>query len=82
MKIAYIATGAANMYCGSCMRDNDRSPVIGYLARISPEKRLHILVEAFIHLCRTSFFQLSKLASRFLTQPKFRDFPGRSDSGG
>jgi CheY-like chemotaxis protein len=29
-----------------------------------------------------SFFQLSKLASRFLTQPKFRDFPGRSDSGG
>jgi hypothetical protein len=22
MKIAYIATGAANMYCGSCMRDN------------------------------------------------------------
>ena len=22
MKIAYLATGAANMYCGSCMRDN------------------------------------------------------------
>lgn len=22
MKVAYIATGAANMYCGSCMRDN------------------------------------------------------------
>ena len=22
MKYAYIATGAANMYCGSCMRDN------------------------------------------------------------
>jgi glycosyltransferase involved in cell wall biosynthesis len=35
---------------------NDRSPVIGYLARISPEKGLHILVEAFIHLCRTGDF--------------------------
>lgn len=22
MKVAYLATGAANMYCGSCMRDN------------------------------------------------------------
>ena len=22
MKIVYLATGAANMYCGSCMRDN------------------------------------------------------------
>ena len=22
MKIIYIATGAANMYCGSCMHDN------------------------------------------------------------
>lgn len=22
MKIVYLATGAANMYCGSCMHDN------------------------------------------------------------
>ena len=29
---------------------------IGYLARISPEKGLHILVEAFIHLCKSGEF--------------------------
>lgn len=29
---------------------------IGYLARISPEKGLHLLVEAFIHLCKSGQF--------------------------
>lgn len=29
---------------------------IGYLARISPEKGLHLLVEAFIHLCQSGQF--------------------------
>lgn len=29
---------------------------IGYLARISPEKGLHLLTEAFIHLCRSGRF--------------------------
>lgn len=31
MKIAYLATGAANMYCGSCMRDNT---LVGAMKRL------------------------------------------------
>ncbi len=34
----------------------DKPPTIGYLARISPEKGLHILVEAFIRLCESGEF--------------------------
>jgi glycosyltransferase involved in cell wall biosynthesis len=34
----------------------ERPLTIGYLARISPEKGLHILVEAFIELCRQGQF--------------------------
>lgn len=35
---------------------SDHPLTIGYLARISPEKGLHILVEAFIRLCRSGEF--------------------------
>ncbi len=34
----------------------NRPPTIGYLARISPEKGLHILVEAFVRLCQSGEF--------------------------
>lgn len=33
--------------------DSNRHPVVGYLARIGPEKGLHLLVEAFIKLHQT-----------------------------
>ncbi len=32
--------------------DNTRPPTIGYLARLAPEKGLHVLVEAFLQLRR------------------------------
>jgi hypothetical protein len=36
MKVAFIATGAANMYCGSCMRDNTlASAILGLVVDIS-----------------------------------------------
>ena len=37
-------------------RPADRPLTIGYLARISPEKGLHLLVEAFIILCKSKEF--------------------------
>jgi glycosyltransferase involved in cell wall biosynthesis len=39
-----------------------RDPTIGYLARLAPEKGLHVLVDAFIHLHRTQ--QLPKVRLR------------------
>ena len=42
---------------------------IGYLARISPEKGLHLLAEAFIHLCQSGQFpQLRLKASGYLSR--------------
>ena len=31
MRIAYITAGAANMYCGSCMKDNTLAAALGAL---------------------------------------------------
>jgi len=48
---------------------NSRSPTIGYLARISPEKGLHVLVEAFILLAQSDEFpELRLRAAGYLSR--------------
>ncbi len=47
--------------CDNKPRDNNRPPTIGYLARLAPEKGLHLLVDAFIELRRRDGMEQTRL---------------------
>jgi glycosyltransferase involved in cell wall biosynthesis len=56
-KITLVRPGIALQdYLSLYKKAPDPALTIGYLARISPEKGLHLLVEAFIHLCQSGQF--------------------------
>jgi glycosyltransferase involved in cell wall biosynthesis len=47
---------------------------VGYLARIAPEKGLHVLAEAYIHLRRHSGFQGAMLQAAGYLAPEHREY--------
>lgn len=52
-KVTLVRPGIAfDDYTGQPRPHLHQPPVIGYLARISPEKGLHLLVDAYIRLCQ------------------------------
>ncbi len=56
-------------YAQSSANGTETPLTIGYLARISPEKGLHLLAEAFIHLCQSGQFpQLRLKAAGYLSR--------------
>ncbi|RMG94859.1 MAG: glycosyltransferase family 1 protein, partial [Chloroflexi bacterium] len=55
-KITVVPPGISLYDYRNLTRANNGAPVIGYLARMSPEKGLHILVEAFIQLAKSGEF--------------------------
>jgi glycosyltransferase involved in cell wall biosynthesis len=73
-KITLVRPGIALREYGLNIHQNgngsgDMPLTIGYLARISPEKGLHILAEAFIRLCQTGQFPTLRLkASGYLSR--------------
>ena len=70
-KITLVRPGIALKDYGIGMPKNgaDMPLTIGYLARISPEKGLHLLAEAFIHLCQSGQFPRLRLkASGYLSR--------------
>jgi glycosyltransferase involved in cell wall biosynthesis len=54
--------------------DNSRPPTIGYLARLSPEKGLHILVDAFIQLHERKDSLRPRLLIAGWLSPQHREF--------
>ncbi|MBE2225123.1 MAG: glycosyltransferase family 4 protein, partial [Anaerolineae bacterium] len=70
-KITLVRPGIALQDYGLNLHPNsEEMPLtIGYLARISPEKGLHLLAEAFIHLCQSGQFPTLRLkASGYLSR--------------
>ncbi len=70
-KITLVRPGIALEEYGLNLHKNheDMPLTIGYLARISPEKGLHLLAEAFIHLCESGQFPRLRLkASGYLSR--------------
>ena len=70
-KITLVRPGIALKDYGLDLRKNgaDMPLTIGYLARISPEKGLHLLAEAFIQLCHSGLFPNLRLkASGYLSR--------------
>ncbi len=70
-KITLVRPGIAlDDYAANVRQNQTEMPLtIGYLARISPEKGLHLLVEAFIHLCQSGQFPHLRLkASGYLSR--------------
>jgi glycosyltransferase involved in cell wall biosynthesis len=70
-KITLVRPGIALKEYGLNLRQpsHDMPLTIGYLARISPEKGLHVLAEAFIHLCQSGQFPKLRLkASGYLSK--------------
>lgn len=70
-KITLVRPGIALKEYGLNLRKNGSGMplTIGYLARISPEKGLHLLAEAFIHLCQSGQFPNLRLkASGYLSR--------------
>lgn len=70
-RITLVRPGIALSEYGLNLRQNGSGMplTIGYLARISPEKGLHLLAEAFIHLCQSGQFpQLRLKASGYLSR--------------
>jgi glycosyltransferase involved in cell wall biosynthesis len=70
-KITLVRPGIALKDYGLDLRRNgaDMPLTIGYLARISPEKGLHLLAEAFIQLCHSGLFPNLRLkASGYLSR--------------
>lgn len=49
-QVVYPGLNLAGFDANPPSRNNDSTPVIGYFARIAPEKGLHLLADAFIHL--------------------------------
>ena len=70
-KVTLVRPGIAlDEYAANVRQDQPDAPLtIGYLARISPEKGLHLLAEAFILLCQSGQFPDLRLkASGYLSQ--------------
>lgn len=70
-KITVVRPGIALKDYGLDLWKNgaDMPLTIGYLARISPEKGLHLLAEAFIQLCKSGLFPNLRLkASGYLSR--------------
>ena len=70
-KITMVRPGIALKDYGLELSENgqDMPLTIGYLARISPEKGLHLLAEAFIQLCHSGAFPNLRLkASGYLSR--------------
>lgn len=87
-KITLVRPGIAlDNYGANIRQDQPERPLtIGYLARISPEKGLHLLAEAFIHLCQSGQFPHLRLkASGYLSRVHagyVKDIQDRLDEAG
>lgn len=87
-KITLVRPGIAlEEYDANVTQDRTNMPLtIGYLARISPEKGLHLLAEAFIHLCQSGEFPHLRLkASGYLSRVHaqyVKDIQNRLDKAG
>ena len=87
-KITLVRPGIALNEYGLNLREPSRDMplTIGYLARISPEKGLHILADAFVRLCQSGQFPNLRLkASGYLSKVHHnyvRDIQARLDDAG